>query len=328
MQILQPAAAQFQQQAMLLNNSSPVVRKLSISLSSKSDLELGELTTTSNNNMHQQSTSSNSSSSSNSPNSHLNLTISSDNQLHYNYTYLLKQMNKRKLHLPCPLCDSLVVNMSDHLAKTHMIVDFKQRKVLLNQVRNTHIMNPSGLRQLIDNNKYLLEKLKFKKEEETEKANEEENVRMIECGVEVEVVATNTNEERVESGEKSSPPSLPLMLLPPQQQQQQQSSPAVIDDSNNSSSSCSSSGNESGGESKSVQSEASSFEQKLEAIKAMFLMASGNANMAAAISANMTPESDFDQYSEESESNNSEWKKKWIFLRDRIFRNFIRSSKH
>jgi hypothetical protein len=322
MQILQPAAAQFQQQAMLLTNSSPAVRKLSISLSSKSDLELGELTTTSNHNVHRQSTSSNSSSSSNSPNSHLNLTISSDNQLHYNYTYLLKQMNKRKLHLPCPLCDSLVVNMSDHLAKTHMIVDFKQRKVLLNQVRNTHIMNPSGLRQLIDNNKYLLEKLKFKKEEdeaEKEVNEEEKNGRMIECGVEVEVVttttttATNTNEGRVESGERSSPPSLQLMLLPPpppppQQQQPQQSSSSVIDDSNNSSSSssCSSSGNESGGESKSVQSEASSFEQKLEAIKAMFLMASGNANMAAAISANMTPESDFDQYSEESESSNSE----------------------
>lgn len=71
--------------------------------------------------------------------------------------YLLKQMNKRKLHLPCPLCKSLVVNMSDHLAKTHMIVDFKQRKQLLNVVRHNHIMNPTGLKELLDNNKFLLD---------------------------------------------------------------------------------------------------------------------------------------------------------------------------
>jgi hypothetical protein len=74
--------------------------------------------------------------------------------------YLLKQMNRRKLHLPCPICQSLVVNMSDHLAKTHLIMDFKQRKYLLNMVRNEFIMNPNGLKHLINNNSFLIGEMK------------------------------------------------------------------------------------------------------------------------------------------------------------------------
>jgi len=50
--------------------------------------------------------------------------------------------------------------MSDHLAKTHMIVDFKQRKVLLNMVRQNHIMNPNELKHLLENNQYLLSKIR------------------------------------------------------------------------------------------------------------------------------------------------------------------------
>lgn len=106
------------------------------------------------------STSSDSSLSS-SPNGKLNATISGEvdsQSVSLDANFLLKQMNKRKLHLPCPLCNSVVVNMSDHLAKTHMIVDFKQRKVLLNMVRCNHVMNPTNLKQLIENNKHLLAK--------------------------------------------------------------------------------------------------------------------------------------------------------------------------
>lgn len=87
---------------------------------------------------------------------------SSDNTseaIEYNYNFLLKQMNKRKLHLPCPLCQSPVVNLSDHLAKTHSIVDVKQRKLLLNAVRNKYILNPTGMRELLETNKYLLDKV-------------------------------------------------------------------------------------------------------------------------------------------------------------------------
>jgi hypothetical protein len=96
-----------------------------------------------------------------SPNGKINLVIS-NNTLEYNYNYLLKQMNKRKLHLPCPLCNSLVVNMSDHLAKTHLILDIKERKLLLNTVRNNYILNPSGFKQVLESNRYLLAKIRCK----------------------------------------------------------------------------------------------------------------------------------------------------------------------
>ncbi len=52
---------------------------------------------------------------------------------------ILKAINKRKLHLSCPICSSCVVNMSDHLVKKHSIRDRNQRKYLMDVVRKTYI---------------------------------------------------------------------------------------------------------------------------------------------------------------------------------------------
>jgi len=52
---------------------------------------------------------------------------------------ILKAINKRKLHLSCPICGSCVVNMSDHLVKKHSIRDRNQRKCLMDVVRRTYI---------------------------------------------------------------------------------------------------------------------------------------------------------------------------------------------
>ena len=93
---------------------------------SQPDLELGERCSSD----HDETTTS-SSSGADSPDSKPALVVSDGDRTLgvLSCHYLLKQMNKRKLHLPCPLCKSFVVNMSDHLAKTHLIDDFNQRKV-------------------------------------------------------------------------------------------------------------------------------------------------------------------------------------------------------
>ncbi len=55
------------------------------------------------------------------------------------YGSILKAINKRKLHISCPLCVSKVVNMSDHLVKKHLIRDRNQRKCLMDTVRRNYL---------------------------------------------------------------------------------------------------------------------------------------------------------------------------------------------
>lgn len=52
---------------------------------------------------------------------------------------ILKAINNRKIHIPCPICNSKVVNMSDHLVKKHNIKDRNQRKSLLDSVRRNYL---------------------------------------------------------------------------------------------------------------------------------------------------------------------------------------------
>ena len=61
------------------------------------------------------------------------------NQPNDDNSSILKAINKRKLHLTCPICASSVVNMSDHLVKKHSIRDRNQRKYLMDLVRKTYI---------------------------------------------------------------------------------------------------------------------------------------------------------------------------------------------
>jgi hypothetical protein len=55
------------------------------------------------------------------------------------YNTILKAINKRKLKLSCPLCSSIVLNMSDHLVKKHMIKDRFERKSLMDIVRKNYL---------------------------------------------------------------------------------------------------------------------------------------------------------------------------------------------
>ena len=58
--------------------------------------------------------------------------------------YILKAINKRKLHLSCPLCSSIVLNMSDHLLKKHSLRDRGERKNVMDQVRKTTCSSSSS----------------------------------------------------------------------------------------------------------------------------------------------------------------------------------------
>ena len=86
-------------------------------------------------------------------------TINTQEQLHKNskkkqptangndiqqYGSILKAINKRKLHISCPLCVSKVVNMSDHLVKKHSIKDRYQRKHLMDSVRRNYLANTNN----------------------------------------------------------------------------------------------------------------------------------------------------------------------------------------
>ncbi|RNA06792.1 hypothetical protein BpHYR1_003885 [Brachionus plicatilis] len=64
-------------------------------------------------------------------------------------------MNKRKLHLPCPQCKALVVNMTDHLTKTHFVKNINERRNLIDSVRNEYILNEEGVHKLLEFNKDL-----------------------------------------------------------------------------------------------------------------------------------------------------------------------------
>ena len=57
------------------------------------------------------------------------------------YSVILKAINKRKLKLSCPLCSSIVLNMSDHLVKKHQIRDRSKRKSYMDIVRKNYLIN-------------------------------------------------------------------------------------------------------------------------------------------------------------------------------------------
>jgi hypothetical protein len=74
-------------------------------------------------------------------NSKKHLNKHSNNSDIQQYGSILKAINKRKLHISCPLCISKVVNMSDHLVKKHNIKDRYQRKHLMDSVRRNYLAN-------------------------------------------------------------------------------------------------------------------------------------------------------------------------------------------
>jgi hypothetical protein len=68
------------------------------------------------------------------------------------YGSILKAINKRKLHISCPLCASKVVNMSDHLVKKHNIKDRYQRKHLMDSVRRNYLASNINVNEISQNN--------------------------------------------------------------------------------------------------------------------------------------------------------------------------------
>ena len=78
------------------------------------------------------------------PTKHSNQINSSSSGDVQQYGSILKAINKRKLHISCPLCVSRVVNMSDHLVKKHSIKDRYQRKHLMDSVRRNYLANTNS----------------------------------------------------------------------------------------------------------------------------------------------------------------------------------------
>lgn len=68
---------------------------------------------------------------------------------------LVKLMKKRKLSLPCPLCTTLVVNLTDHLIKAHSVKNPLERKNYVDSVRQKYILSTDGLNELLKYNKSL-----------------------------------------------------------------------------------------------------------------------------------------------------------------------------
>ncbi|CAF0851762.1 unnamed protein product [Brachionus calyciflorus] len=96
-------------------------------------------------------------------------------ELNYDFNYLLKLMNKRKLHLPCPLCQALVVNLTDHLTKTHFIKNINERRNFIDSVRNEFILSEEGVHKLLEFNKALKPFVLLNNKKE-DNSNEQNNI--------------------------------------------------------------------------------------------------------------------------------------------------------
>lgn len=86
-------------------------------------------------------------------------------KINFDFNFLLKLMNKRKLHLPCPQCKALVVNLTDHLTKTHSVKNINERRNLIDSVRSEYILNEEGVHKLLEFNKDLKNIILVKKED-------------------------------------------------------------------------------------------------------------------------------------------------------------------
>jgi hypothetical protein len=101
---------------------------------------------------------------------------------------ILKAINKRKLHLSCPICSSCVVNMSDHLVKKHSIRDRNQRKYLMDVVRKTYI-NESKSKEInkrsehIFNNNYNTPKSSTTDSDQQQVMTNSNNRKFIKCPI-------------------------------------------------------------------------------------------------------------------------------------------------
>lgn len=71
------------------------------------------------------------------------------------HDYLMKLMRGRKLHIPCPKCKTVVLNLSDHLTKSHSIKSVEERRNLMESLKDKLILSKDGLNELLEHNKSL-----------------------------------------------------------------------------------------------------------------------------------------------------------------------------